>query len=194
MIAPSNLCKRSSACSCVASKRALVPRPVHKLQRCPCLQVAECYLLGQLNPSKSMGGFKVYGLAGRSERGGVGGASSLGSLASVSSCDTSFGVAEGLDVTSESSSPPAKCGSFKLPRSIGGLALLEAIIEAASLSRSLWPTEGRLDERNGELPLRRWDGNTDFGFGGISMTANKETKSHSQISPNFKPLDLTDGA
>lgn len=50
-------------------------------------------LLGQLKPSKSMGGLRVYGLAGRLVDTGVGGtASSLGSLAACLSeiWETSF--------------------------------------------------------------------------------------------------------
>lgn len=130
------------------------------------------YSLGQLSPSKSIGGFNVYGLAGRSEGGGVGGALSLGSLASTSSSESPFGIAEGFDALSESSSLSLMTGSAKVRRSMGGLGWCEATIEAASLSRSLWPTEGRLGDRNGEPPLRRWDGSTDFGLGadgGVSI-------------------------
>jgi len=51
--------------------------------------------LGQLSPSKSIGGFRVYGLAGRLVEGGVGGgASSLGSLAASVRCDCDAGRVE----------------------------------------------------------------------------------------------------
>ena len=83
-----------------------------------------------------------------------------------------FEVAEGLVVTSELSLESSISGFSKARRSIGTRGLFEVTIEAASLSRSLRPTEGRLDERNGELPLRRWEGSTDFGLGadgGVSI-------------------------
>ena len=117
----------------------------------------------------------MYGLAGRSEGGGVGGASSLGSLASTWTSVCPVSVAEGFNSSSESSPSPSRRGFSDVSRSSGGLDWFEAIIEAASLSRSLWPTEGRLGERNGEPQLSRWKGKTDFGFGadgGASINVN----------------------
>ena len=108
----------------------------------------------------------MYGLAGRSEGGGVGGALSLGSLASLSSLICPLGVLDGSESSSESSSSQFRSGSSSERRSTGGRGWFEAVIEAASLSRSLWPTDGRLGERKVEPPLRRWDGNADFGCGG----------------------------
>ena len=107
---------------------------------------------------------------------GVGGASSLGCLASTSSSERRFGIAEGFAVGFESSPESSTSGLSKARRSIGIRGLFEVTIEAASLSLSLRPTEGRLDERNGELPLRRWDGSTDFGLGadgGLSIDVMK---------------------
>jgi len=88
--APVNLSIRSFTCSGPASKRSRVPRPGHHNQP---LNFLICMLpahhsLGQLKPSKSTVGRAVIGLTDRlALYGGVGGASSLESLAGT--CFTS---------------------------------------------------------------------------------------------------------
>lgn len=85
LTAPASFCRRSSASSGVDSRRSRVPTPGESNRSQHVVEAlgGRSSLLGQLNPSKSMGGLRVYGLAGRLEdTGGVGGvASSLGSLA-----------------------------------------------------------------------------------------------------------------
>jgi hypothetical protein len=85
LTAPASFCRRSSASSGVDSRRSRVPTPGEGNRSQHVVEALGRWsgLLGQLNPSKSMGGLRVYGLAGRLEdTGGVGGvASSLGSLA-----------------------------------------------------------------------------------------------------------------
>lgn len=65
VIAPSSFPKRSAACSGVASNRSLVPRPSQRTLSAALNEKPDRNSLGQLSPSKSMGGFKVWGLAGR---------------------------------------------------------------------------------------------------------------------------------
>ena len=68
LTAPAIFWSRASASTGVASRRSRVPRPGWRGrhdQPVPHPLVQMLYLLGQLRPSKSIGGFKVYGLAGR---------------------------------------------------------------------------------------------------------------------------------
>lgn len=89
LTAPASFWTRSSVCSGVESNRSLVPGPVKSKKKIEheitaaisSNAIALHHLHGQLNPSKSIGGQRVYGLSGRlTIDGGVKGpASSLGS-------------------------------------------------------------------------------------------------------------------
>lgn len=121
--------------------------------------------LGQLSPSKSIGGFKVYGLAGRLEIGidnlfsssleSRAGASRLMGPGGIPSCTV------GLD-------------SCSILRSKACSLLLEEMIEDASLSRSFTPTKVRKGEPTDcvlESPFRwrEWKAEPGFPGSGASM-------------------------
>lgn len=135
VIAPSSFCSRSSACSGVASLRSLVPRPMTRQLDLRILKYVYHNSLGQLKPSKSIGGFRVYGLAGRLVGAGIGsGASSLGSLASTSRLVELSGSSS---TSSLSCFPcPFVCGPSIVSRSIGCRLVFDDLMEAVSLSRS----------------------------------------------------------
>ncbi len=96
-IAPVNLSIRSFACSGPASKRWRVPKPCHHNQPVafPRRMLPAHHSLGQLKPSKSTVGRAVIGLTDRlALYGGVGGASSLESLAGNCSTPSPLFVAD----------------------------------------------------------------------------------------------------
>jgi hypothetical protein len=95
--APSSLINLSSACLGVASSLSLVPRPAESLFSIVIARGAFNYPLGQLNPSKSIGGLRVYGLADRpTSWWNLLAWSSLGSLAASALCEEWISRESGL--------------------------------------------------------------------------------------------------
>lgn len=127
LTAPANLSIRACASSGVCSRRSLVP------------------MLGQLRPSKSIGGLRVYGLAGRlTVTGGeAGGSSSRPSRAG-----------------SLSETCPSVRSLVVSDRSTAVFLPYVDLIDELKFSRSL----ARCDPCRGEVPLTRYDGRA-FGLG-----------------------------
>ena len=140
--APSSFCRRSSAFSGVASLRSLVPRPMAAFSYSPSSGIYLKDSLGQLRPSKSIGGFNVYGLAGRLAAEDVGsGGSSRGSRGETSS---SVEFAGSFEISFLGKYPrPLNTGGSTDSRSIGTRRVFDDRIEAVSLSRSLALTDVR---------------------------------------------------